>query len=210
MRKIFAGLLGISTVALFVASCATTSLVDSWRYSGSAPVTRYHKVLVSSVGRNVNERRVYEDVIAAELRQRGIEATTSFTIMPSDDHDKRQALEQAVKQSGSDAVLSVQIIMIERKTTVDPGSVSGYADFWYPPDFHRWDMYGYFGSRSFYEPARFYSYDVATMQANLFDAASGKLMWAASIETSEPGRVVTVSKEAARIIVQALMKEGLI
>jgi hypothetical protein len=35
-------------------------------------------------------------------------------------------------------------------------------------------------------------------------------MWAASIETSEPGKVVTVSKEVARIIVQALVKEGLI
>lgn len=209
MRTIFR-LLGISALAVCVASCATTSLVDSWHPSGPAPVPKYHNLLVSSIGRNVNERRVYEEVIAAELRQHGIEATTSFTRMPADDHDNREALEKAVKQSGSDAVLSVQIIMIERKTTVEPGSVKGYADFWYPPDFHRWDMYGYFGSRSFYEPPTLYTYNRATMQANLFDGASGTLMWAASIETSEPGKVVTVSKEVARIIVQALVKEGLI
>jgi hypothetical protein len=48
------------------------------------------------------------------------------------------------------------------------------------------------------------------MQVNLFDAASGKLLWAATLESNEPEKVVSVGNEVAQLIAQSLSKEGLI
>jgi hypothetical protein len=48
------------------------------------------------------------------------------------------------------------------------------------------------------------------IQINFFDAQSGKLLWAATIQTSNPGNAVSVSKKLATIVVHSLIKEGLI
>jgi hypothetical protein len=213
MRAILARYAGYGLVAMFLASCATTSLVDTWRNPDMPAVKGYHKLLVSSTGRDINERQVYEDVMVAELRQHGVEAVASYPLMRTGERDRGKALDSAVKQSGSDAVLSVRTTMVEQKTSVVPGYVSGYPgypDFWYPPAFHEWNMNGYYGTRMLYEPPTIIAYTVATMQVNLFDVASGKLTWAASLETTEPGKVLAVSRDVARIVVEKLKKLGLI
>jgi len=40
------------------------------------------------------------------------------------------------------------------------------------------------------------------LQANLFDVANSKLVRAASLETSEPGKVLAISREVARLVIQ--------
>lgn len=214
MRALITRYMGWCLVAVLLASCATTSLVDTWRNPDMASVKRYHKLLVSSTGRNINERRVYEDVMVAELRRHGVEAVASYPLMQSGKkEDRTTALDKAIKLSGVEGVLNVRTTMIEQKTDVIPGywdGYPGYPDFWYPPAFHAWDMNGYYATGMVYEPPTVITYPVATMQADLFDVASGKLTWAASIETSEPGKVLAVSREVARIVVQSLLKQGLI
>ena len=213
MRTILARYAGCGLVAMFLASCATTSLVDTWRNPDVSAMKGYHKLLVSGMGRNINERQVYEDVMVAELRQHGVEAVASYPLLRTDEGDRAQALEKAVQQTGSEAVLTVRTTMIEQKTSVVPGYGSGYPgypDFWYPPAFHAWNMNSYYGTRMLYEPPTIIAYTVATMQVSLFDVASGKLIWAASMETTEPGKVLAVSRDVARIIVESLMKLGLI
>lgn len=206
MRSLFAKCMVLCVVTMFLASCATTSLVDSWRNPDITPAKRYHKLLVSSIGRNVNERKVYEDVIVAGLRQQGVDAVASYPLILTDNGDMAKMLDKAVKLSGADAVLSVQTTMIEQKANVVPG----YPDFWYPPAYHSWNMGGYYGTRMLYEPPTIIVYSVATLQANLFDVANRKLVWAASLETSEPGKVLAISREVARLVIQSLVKQGLI
>ena len=212
MRSLFARCMALCVVTMFLSSCATTSLVDSWRNPDVTPAKRYHKLLVSSMGRNVNERKVYEDVIVAGLRQQGVDAVASYPLMQTDNGDMTKALDKAVKQSGADAVLNVQTTMIEQKANVVPGygGYPGYPDFWYPPAYHSWNMGGYYGTRMLYEPPTIIVYSVATLQANLFDVANRKLVWAGSLETSEPGKVLAVSREVARLVIQSLVKQGLI
>jgi len=200
---------GWCLAAMLVASCATTSLVDTWRNPDVSAVKRYHKLLISSTGRNLDERRVYEDVIASELRQHGIQAVASYPLMQPEGEDKVAALNKAMQLSGADGVLNVRTTMVEQKVSIVPG-YGGYPDFWYPPAFHTWNMNGYYGTSMLYEPPAIIAYTVATMQANLFDSASGKLAWAISMETTEPGKVLSVSRDMAHIIIQSLVKEGLI
>ncbi len=210
MRASFAKLLGLPISVMLLASCATTSLVDTWR-NPNLPGRRYEKMLVVNVTRNENTRRVFEDVISAELGQRGIAVVPGYTLIAKEEKANKEVMEKAVKTSGAEGVLTIQTIKVEQQTGYTPGYIENYPNFWYPPAFPTWNLYGYYGSSTtYYEPPSSYTYEVATIQANLFDVASGKLIWAATLQSSEPGNITSVSKDLARLIIEKLVKEGLI
>ncbi|HEY5513736.1 MAG TPA: DUF4136 domain-containing protein, partial [Geomonas sp.] len=61
-----------------------------------------------------------------------------------------------------------------------------------------------------YGPTYVSTYDIATIQVNIFDTSTGKLLWAATLKSTEPENVISVAKDLARIVTQKLVKEGLI
>ncbi len=211
MRPIFAKILILVGAASFLASCATTSLVDTWRNPG-IPGVRFHKVLVVSITRIEEKRRFFEDVLANELRANGAESVPSYTLIPTEGKPDRQTLAKAVKEAGADAVLTVQTVRVEERVDVQPGYF--YSDYWYPwqwyPGYPSWGYYGEYGMAPFYEPPYISTYEVASIQVNLFEARTDSLIWAANLQTSEPGKIVTLGKDLARLVVQALVKAGLI
>ena len=181
-------------------------MVDKWRNPG-LPAAHLHRILVS-ITKKDNNRAVYEDVLVSELGSHGVEAVASHTLMPSGAKTERALLDGAVKKSSADSVLTVQTIKVERQTTVQPGYTSTYPEYWYPEAFPTWDLYGYYGSMDAYGRAYISSYDVATIQVNVFDTPSSKLIWAATFTSSEPEKVVSVAKDLARLVVEGLTKRS--
>ena len=163
-----------------------------------------------SITKKDDNRAVYEDVMASELGKHGVEAIASHTLMPSGAKTQRAQLDEAVKKSGADAVLTVQTVKVERQTTVQPGYTATYPGYWYPEAFPTWDLYGYYGSIDAYGPAYISSYDVATIQVNVFDTAGSKLIWAATFTSSEPEKIVSVAKDLAHLVAESLAKQGLL
>jgi predicted phage gp36 major capsid-like protein len=196
-------------VTSILCSCASASIVDTWR-NPTIRAARLQKVLVVSITKKDANRRVYEDMLINELAKRGVEAVAGYTVIPVSGKSEWTVLQKAVQQAAAQAVLTVQTIKVEQQITVQPGYVNTYPGHWYPEAFPVWDLYGYYGSMANYGPAYVSTYDIATMQVNLFDAASGKLLWAATLESSEPEKVLSVGKDLARKVVESLAKEGLI
>lgn len=209
MRAAITRLLFLIATTVFLSSCATTSLIDTW-HTPNPPVKKLQKLLVVGIFKNAGNRRVYEEVLVGELGKHGIEAVPGYTLIPGSERMGRQALESAVKKAGADGVLTMQTIRVEEKTVVEPGYAEVYPDYWYPSAFPRWDLYEYSGSMIFYEPPQISSYEIAKIQVNLFDSRNGKLLWAATIQTSEPGNIVSVSKDLADIVVRSLVRESLV
>lgn len=194
-------------VTSLLCSCASAKLVDTWR-NPVVKAPRLQKVLVVSITKKDSSRRTFEDMLASELMKHGVQAVPSYTLIPRYDRTDWPVLEKAVKESSAQSVLTLQTIKVEKQTTIQPGYVTTYPGHWYPEAFPTWDLYGYYGSMANYGPAYVSTYDIATMQVNLFDAASGKLLWAATLESSEPEKVVSVGKDLAEIVVKSLAKEG--
>jgi hypothetical protein len=201
--------LGLLLAAALFCSCASVSLDETWRNPGFK-AGRLQRVLVVSITKKDSSRRVYEDMLASELSRRGVETVAGYTLIPDTGKADWNELQKAVKKAATQAVLTVQTIKVERQTTVQPGYIDPYPGRWYPEAFPSWDLYGYYGSMSNYGPTYITTYDVATMQVNLFDAATGKLIWAATLQSSEPEKVVAVGKDLARLVAERLAKEGLI
>jgi hypothetical protein len=206
MRKV----LKVSIVlwlATLLCSCASVSVVDTWRNPELRP-QRLHKILVVSINNKESARRVYEDMLASELSRKGVEAVPGYSVIPGAAFADWGVLDRAVRRAQAQAILTVQTIKVEKQTTVH--SDNPYPGYWYPQAFPGWDFPGYYRSMALYGPTYVTTYDVATMQVNLFDAASDKLIWAATMESTDPNRVTTVGQDLARKVVKKLAKEGLI
>ena len=200
---------GLLLVAAMMCSCASVSLDDTWR-NPAIRAPQLKRVLVVSITKKDSSRKIYEDMLANELSRHGVTAITGYTLIPENGKAKWSDLERAMQKSAAQAVLTLQTTKMEQKTTVQPGYVTSYPGMWYPEVFPSWDLYGYYGSMANYGPTYISTYDIATIQVNLFDAASGKLIWAATLKSSEPENVTTVGKDLAQKVVEALVKEGLI
>jgi hypothetical protein len=209
MQSFILKLIGLIFVPVILCSCATTSLVDTWR-NPDMTILKHRKLLLVYISKNDTTSRLYEDVLASELSRRGVASVTGYAILPEGKKVNRQNLAKGVEQSGADAVITMQTVRVEQRTTIQPGYEEIYPDYWYPGAFPRWDMYGYFDGYSYYEPPLISTSEIAKIQVNLFDAQKSKLLWAATVQTSEPGNAVSVSKELAGIVVSSLIKEGLI
>lgn len=206
MRK----LLEVSIVlwlASLLCSCASVSVVDTWRNPELRP-QRLHKILVVSINNKDATRHVYEDMLASELSRKGVEAVPGYTVIPGAAFADWGVLDRAVRRAQAQAILTVQTTKVEKQTTVQPDSA--YPGYWYPQAFPSWDFPGYYRSMALYGPTYVTTYDVATMQVNLFDAGTDKLIWAATMESTDPQKVTTVGQDLARKVVKKLAKEGLI
>ncbi|MBJ6800860.1 DUF4136 domain-containing protein [Geomonas propionica] len=193
-----------------LSSCAAVSVVDTWR-NPSLTGNRLHKILVVSFARKEGSRAVYEDMLVSELHKHGVDAVASYTILSQATLPDWHALDRAVRSTASQGILTVQTIKVEKQTTVQPSAVaSPYPGYWYPPAFPDWDFPGYYRSMALYGPSYVTTYDVATMQVNLFDLGSDRLIWAATMQTMEPEKVTKVGKDLADKVVKSLRKEGLI
>jgi len=209
VRSFLLKLMGLIFIPVLFSSCETTYLVDTW-HNPDSTILRHHKLLLVYISKNDSNCSLYEDGFAGELKRRGVASVSGHTLFPEGKRVNRQTLAKGVEESGADAVLTMKKIGVERQTTLQPDNEVIYPNYWYPGAFPRWDLYGYIDGCSYYEPPYFSIYAIAKIQVNLFDAQSGKLLRAATIQTSEPDNAVSVSKELSTIVINSFIREGLI
>jgi hypothetical protein len=187
---------------LALAGCASTSLTNQWRspsYSGP-PIK---KVLVVGVTKQPGPRRVFEDEFSAALKAAGVNAVPSYTLIREDGQADETALEQAVKQAGADGVLVTRLVRVEQKTQISPG--------YYRPapavGFYGWYSSAWVG---YYEPPTVYQYEVVTAETSLYGLQADELIWSGTTETFSPQDVRKETQGFAKIIIDALTKQGII
>ena len=215
MTLLKVALCAAAVAALFLMTgCATTSMVDTWRdpnYKGKG----FHNFLVVGIHRDPGVRRVFEDIFTSELRSRGLQATASYTVTPQDQAVTRELLTAAVRTTGVDAVVTTRVVNVRHETSVTPGYVESYGAgpgfYAYPYAYPGRDLYSYYGTTTqVIQTPTVQNYDVATLETVLFDASDSAMVWSGTSTTFETHQAVTVSKELSRLIIEHLVKAGLI
>jgi hypothetical protein len=196
----------VAALALAVASCASTQLVNQWQapeYRGAG----FRKILVIGISEEAGNRRTFEDVMSRKLTSRGVEAFPGYRVLPrTDAAADEQTLLRAVRASGAEAVLMTRLVRVKDEVRYTPGYASGYVDTVGRPGY-----YGYYRSAwSYYQPPRVDRYQVAVLETNLWDAESQTLAWSGTTETFDPLDVGREVAEFADIIVGALADNGVI
>ncbi len=124
---------------------------------------------------------------------------------------QKDIITEAVKKNGADAVVTTRVVDISQ-TTVIPGYVENYGPGagYYPHRYPQRDLYSYYGATQVIQPPTVQSYEVATLETVLFDVADSAMVWSGTSTTFETKQAVTVSKDLSKLIIEGLIKAGLI
>jgi hypothetical protein len=200
-RRIAAAILPL----FLLAACASsTKLVNVWHdpaYSGGP----MKKIIVLGLGAEGAMSQTFEDIFTAELKRRGVEAVAGHTLLPRDQQPSREAMEQAAKDVGADGFLVARLVKTDKETQYAAGytpavpGVGNYNNF-----------YGYYSAAATYAPPVAYQYEVVTVETNLWDVRTDKLVWAGTTQTFAPGSVSQEAPGFAKLIVNSLAERKLI
>lgn len=170
------------TVSLLLYSCAASSLTASWHdqsYVGNSPLS---DVLVIAVTEEETSRRLYEDSFVAKLEESGVRGIPSYRLQASDIEPSKQAVQTAVAMADARYVLITRHLSTDTKQRYSPPEPI-YVDPYYS------SMYRYYPLA--YREVRYrpgYSYTVTTVsiESNLYDAQTEKLIWSAQSKSVDP------------------------
>jgi len=199
----------IGTLALIALSgCQSTSIQSAWfdpAYTGG-PMRR---IDVVGVGSNVSDRRVFEDIFAQKLRAAGVDGVPGYTIMGDDARAAEQPFSVAIEKSGAQGLIVVRLLGVDTKTQVSTTMVAG-GPGWGPGYGPGYGPYGGFYGPAWYPVTQVSQYDVASVEASLYDVKTRRLVWSATTQTMNPQSVTQETPGFAELIIKQLAARGLI
>jgi hypothetical protein len=196
----------VALLGLLLAACIpTTSLRSAWYDSSfkGAPMTR---ILVVGVASNLTDRRVFEDLFAKALNDVGVQGIPGYTFIDDAAMANPEAFDAGVAKSGADGVLLVRLLAVDTRTQVTTtmvparsGSTFGPRGPWGPPWGPAW-----------YQVPDIRQFQVANVEATLFETRDHQPIWSATTETLSPSSVAAETPGFAKLIIGQLAARGLI
>ena len=192
--------LAIALAALVVAGCASTSIRSAWfdtSYNGGA----MKKILVIGARGPIADQRVFEDIFAQKLQAAGVNGVPGYLVMPVNVPPGDPAWNAAIEASGADGLLAVRLLGVDTRTqvwtTMAPGPML-------------WGPYGGWWGPGTYTGPTVTQYEIASVETNLWDIKSRRLIWAATTDTFNPASVAQETPGFAGVILAQLAARGLI
>jgi hypothetical protein len=193
---------------LALAGCASVTMVSSVKEQSAAPKS-YRSFLVVGITQNLQTRQVFEGVMAAELRKRGLSAVPSYTVTGVEEKLSVALVEKAALAAAVDAVITAKVVDLKRKTHKDVGyamterGVDSYAG-----------IYGGVGTVSYatfdMKPVEITTSTTYGLESHLFDTATKGLVWTGTSNAVDPQGLITASEKFAGVVINTLTREGLI
>ena len=193
------------TVLLFISSCATTKLTSTWKdkdYTGG----NYKSVLIVGAAEKLTNRIMFEDALVKQFKSIGIDAFSSFSVTSPNKAVDKDTIKAAAKKQGAEAVLVTHFIRVEKK------------DVYVPPMSHpvpygsRYQFDNYYRAVVDYAHVPGYTtqQEYVTLESNLFETRTEKMIWSATSETFEPKSVKEVIDALSKVVIKSLREYQLI
>jgi hypothetical protein len=215
VKKIVCIFLALPVIAIMT-GCSSLSLVSSWK-DPAVTTKHYRKLLVVGIAEKVQMRQTFEEVFASEVSKRGAAGIASYTITGVDAKPSRALLEEAVKKSGADGVITTRLADIKENRQARTGFVvtdRGFTNPAFSDDIFPNDLFDFYGGSVSYATFEHKAVDVTmstkvAIETNLFDAGTGRLVWSGTTSVTDPKGLITVSRELADTVVKEMVKDGL-
>lgn len=189
---------------LMMTSCSTTALDSVWKdphYQGG----KLEKVLVIGVAKQQTNRRLFEDLFVAQLKTYGTDALASYTIIPSEEKLDKASVQSKIETLGVGAVLVTRLVDIKKERDFVP--TSGYPTSYYKNDWYR----GYTRSYGSIDVPGYYAqYEVVTLETNIYDTQTEKLIWSGLSDTVLEDSVKVAIESVIKAIIKKLSDDQLI
>lgn len=203
-------------IAVTLAGCSSTTLSGSWRSPDYlAPVT---KIYIVGISKQETRRRVFEDEFGVALQAHGVQTVSSYKDLKSQEVEDLNLIKKKVKASGADALLMTRLLGQRSEEVTQPARVAGYLSRpyydWgdYRPEAHYHYDLNYYARRyeMIYEPATISRVQVGILECNLYDTASGELIWSAQLETVLEGSLQKLIRDFIQVVIKDLLDQAVI
>jgi hypothetical protein len=202
--SLFRSLVGLSALAVLAACAQTTQVASTWH--AEAPAEPPAGVLVVGLGRDLTNRRTFEDLLSAELREAGNQAWSASRHMDKGAPIARETVSAAVAATGAQMVVVTRLEHQEVEVTETQGqdSVKVERRRNTPLDFFRYD----------YEVVQAPSYvgteASVTLAADVYSVEGGRLLYTIDVVIPPRETRYDIMDEAARAIYKRLRRAGLV
>lgn len=194
----------LGAVLVLLAACATPDIVTgSWKDGD------YHrkigKVLVIGLSKSQARRRAFEDTLVARFHQAGVAAVQSYRLVPLhrplDKKAVKEEVRLAIRGKDFDTVLVSHLIGVHKRATYTPPTSRIEMGF------YRNVITAY---SIVYAPGYLAHDTVVSLETNLYDTRSEKLVWSMTSESFNPADAMDVIKPLSRTIIGNLSARGLL
>jgi hypothetical protein len=184
------------------ASCAPIKNLDVWKaetYTQSP-----QKVLVIARAQQKNVREQFENVIANQLAERGVEVVRSYKFLPDPtEKPDREAIIAKVNKLGVDSVLVGRSISKKEITNHQYGGVVVGGSAVYTGG----NWYGYSYGRTYDKQ---YDTDYFVLSTKLYDVSTEKPVWSQIVQARVSGSPQGAVNELVPVIVKQLEESKII
>jgi hypothetical protein len=201
-RNVAPGKLFVVIFCTLAASCANTSLLDSWQ--SDVPAKPFSHPLIIGVSDSQQTRQLYEKYFVKALKDIDISATPSYKLIDSRQKINRETVVEAIKSTDIpiDSVLVSYLVsadsnMKQRESPMNPG-YSGLTDS------------NEISSTIVTNRGQSVSEEVYVLKTDLYDVSSRALVWSARTETVGPESVDEVIIEVTHLLIDEMQADDFI
>ncbi|WP_242084910.1 hypothetical protein [Aestuariivivens sediminis] len=197
---------------LFILSCSSAKVIDIW-------VSKEHanyqpkKVLVIGVTDNLTARKIFEEDLTNELKNRGVYAVESydefdqtFTNLKQNEEDIEREI-QKLNNGGFDTILISVVKGIDERTSYSGNRL--YKDYYW----RRFGRYYYLYQDIYLVEGYYDKYKVYHVEASLYNLKENNdksLVWVASYDIVNPKKIASTIKNYVTAIIISLEQEQII
>lgn len=179
-----------------LAGCASsTHFAGVWVNREAGQRLPVNNVLVIGINRDTTARRIYEDVVVAQLAARGIKAQASYKLLSDIGPAPPPGIETAVRNAGVDAVLVSRVVRVSTDIRVTPRHSYGFHGMWSGTDSVSPNVY---------------TVENVSVDTRLFDAKDFVLLWSGSSTTHPTSSMQQTIHDFATLLIKELVEAKVI
>jgi hypothetical protein len=212
--------LSFSIVTLFVFltfSCGPSQkITSSWINPELKEKPQYKKIFILALAQNPGYKATIEQDLAYAATARKLQVVKSseffqpnFTTAGTSTPVDKEVILAKVREAGCDVIMTMALVDKKSETHYVPGSTA-YSPYMGYGGYGSIGFGGYYGAAysTMYSTPGYYTEDnTYFMQANLFDAATEKMIWSAQSEAYDPSKISTFSRDYTALLVERLNRD---
>lgn len=195
--------------AVALASGKSSKVVMSWKNPAYTHTKDFSRVLALGLSDKARIRADFEDSLAAQLAEAGLETIPGNTILlrPEGSRLDLQYLRTQVRENKIDAAVVSRLIKVDNTVTYVPGTP--YVP---PPLPYYGTFYGYYGAvyPVVYSPGYLKEEKKVRIETNLYVITSGEgeLVWTGITDTFNPSDTTKAIDRLVKLLVKRMRQDG--
>ncbi len=199
-----------AVVAIFMMSCNSTQVLSSYK-NENVPAKSYNKILVLGIfqQKDRNIKAETEQQLAEKLKSLGYNAKTAMEEYGPKAFDKltEDQISDKAKTAGFDAVITTALLDKKKDQVYQQGTLR------YQPVGVYYNRFGRYYATIYdrvYDPGYYTTSTDYFLESNLYDVASGDLLYSVQTKAFDPGSASRLANDNSKRIIKDLNDNGLL